>query len=266
MDSVRILGVRIDDASYEDLLDAVDRYVASGQPHQIVTVNTEMVVAAYQDGAFRQMLNTADLNVADSVGLMLAARLLGRPLRQRVTGSDGIWILAAHCARSGYRPFLLGAAPGVAETVSQRLRAANPGLSVAGTHAGSPRLEDQDRVVAAVRAASPDLLLVAYGVPAEEKWIARNRDCLGVPVMIGVGGAFDFAAGVTKRAPAWMRRTGLEWLYRLAREPWRWRRQLALPRFITLVISDRLDLTQKAVQTQPRPVNHDHPRSREDYQ
>jgi N-acetylglucosaminyldiphosphoundecaprenol N-acetyl-beta-D-mannosaminyltransferase len=240
MGSIRILGVRIDDATYDDLLTYVDHYVASGQPHQIVTVNTEMVVTAHDDPAFRQVLNAADLNVADSIGLSLAARWLGHPLRERVTGSDGIWILAAHCARQGYRPFLLGAAPGIAELVSKRLQAANPGLSVAGTYAGSPRLEDRDRVIAQVRAASPDLLLVAYGVPAEEKWIAHNRERLGVPVMIGVGGAFDFVAGVTKRAPDWMRRAGLEWLHRLLREPWRWRRQMALPRFAALVILDKL--------------------------
>jgi N-acetylglucosaminyldiphosphoundecaprenol N-acetyl-beta-D-mannosaminyltransferase len=124
----------------------------------------------------------------------------------------------------------------VAEVVAQRLAAADPGLEVAGTYAGSPRVEDEEEVIGRVRATAPDLLFVAYGVPTEEKWIARNRDRLGVPVMVGVGGAFDFVAGVTKRAPAWMRRLGLEWFHRLVREPWRWRRQLALPRFAVLVL------------------------------
>ncbi len=240
MDGVDILGVRVDDATYDDLLAAVDAYVAEGRPHQIVTINAEMLVAAYDDPAFRRVLNAADLNVADGAGVMLAARLLGRPLRQRVTGSDGIYHLAAHCARRGYRPFFLGAAPGVAETVARRLCALNPALEVAGTYAGSPRPEDEAEVIGRVRAAAPDLLFVAYGVPAEEKWIARHRERLGVPVMIGVGGTFDFVAGVTRRAPPWMRRVGLEWLYRLLREPWRWRRQLALPRFVGLVVAQRL--------------------------
>ena len=244
MDAVDILSVRVDDATYDDLLAAVDAYVASGQPHQIVTLNPEMLVAAHGDPAFRQMLNAADLNVADGVGLMWATRLLGRPLRERVTGSDGIYRLAAHCAQRGYRPFLLGAAPGVAEIVAERLAASNPGLEVAGTFAGSPRPEDWVDIIQQVRAAAPDLLLVAYGVPAEEKWIARNRERLGVPVQIGVGGAFDFVAGVTRRAPAWMRRVGLEWLHRLAREPWRWRRQLALPRFVGLVLGQRMKPTR----------------------
>lgn len=237
MDSLEILGVRVDCATYADLLGCVDAFVASGRPHQIVTLNPEMLVTAHDDPAFRQLLNACDLNVADGVGLVLAARWLGRSLPERVTGSDGIYRLAAHCAQQGHRPFFLGAASGVADAAAARLAAANPGLEVAGAHAGSPRPEDEDDIIHRVRTAAPDLLFVAYGVPAEEKWIARNRDRLGVPVMIGVGGAFDFVAGVARRAPIWMRRLGLEWLHRLVREPWRWRRQLALPRFVVAVLS-----------------------------
>ena len=240
MGSIEILGSRVDDATYADLIEHVDAFVESGEPHHIITVNVEMLVTAHDDPAFAAVLQGGALNVADSVGLMLAARLLRRPLRERVTGSDGIHRLAAHSARKGYRLYLLGAAPGVAELAAQNLRAANPGLEVAGTHAGSPSAAEEDDIIRRIRAAKPDLLLVAYGVPAEEKWIARNRLRLGVPVMMGVGGAFDFAAGVTKRAPGWMRRLGLEWLFRLISEPWRWRRQLALPRFVALVLRQAL--------------------------
>jgi N-acetylglucosaminyldiphosphoundecaprenol N-acetyl-beta-D-mannosaminyltransferase len=240
MQSVEILGVRVDDATYDDLIDLVDAFVASGRPHHIVTLNTEMVIAAHEEASFAEVLNSADLNVADGVGVMLAARLLGHPLRERVTGSDGIYRLAAHCARQGYRPFLLGAALGVAEVAAERLAASNPDLGVAGVFAGSPVPEEADDIIERVRAVEPDLLLVAYGVPAEEQWIARHRQRLGVPVMIGVGGTFDFVAGVTRRAPKWMRRWGLEWLYRLFREPWRWRRQLALPKFLVLVAKQKL--------------------------
>jgi len=240
MDSIDILGVRVDDAGYDELLSAVDTFVANDRPHHIVTLNPEMLVAAWNDPEFGEMLNAADLNVADGVGLMLAARLLGHPLRERVTGSDGIYRLAAHCAMRGYRLFLLGAAPGVAKAVAGKLQAGNPGLEVAGAYAGSPRPEDLDTIVELVRAAAPDMLFVAYGVPVEEIWIAQHRTRLGVPVMIGVGGAFDFVAGLSKRAPPWMRRLGMEWLYRLLREPWRWRRQLALPRFVAMVVGQRL--------------------------
>jgi N-acetylglucosaminyldiphosphoundecaprenol N-acetyl-beta-D-mannosaminyltransferase len=240
VDSLEILGVRVDRATYADLLGRVDVFVESRRPHQIVTLNPEMLVAAHEDPTFRQLLNACDLNVADGVGLLLAARCLGCPLAERVTGSDGIHRLAAHCAQRGYRPFFLGAAPGVAELAAARLAAANPGLEIAGAYAGSPRPEEEDDIIMRVRAAAPDLLFVAYGVPAEETWIARNRDRLGVPVMIGVGGAFDFVAGVARRAPVWMRHLGLEWLHRLVREPWRWRRQLALPRFVGLVLRQRI--------------------------
>jgi N-acetylglucosaminyldiphosphoundecaprenol N-acetyl-beta-D-mannosaminyltransferase len=240
MHSISILGVRVDDATYDLLLEQVDAFVASGVPHQVVTINPEMLVFAHDDLAFRQVLNGADLNVADGVGVMLAAQLLGCALRERVTGSDGIYRLAAHCAECGYRLYLLGGAPGVAETTAGRLLAAYPGLRVAGTYAGSPRAADEEDIVARIRDAAPDVLLVAYGVPVEEQWIARNRVQLAVPAMIGVGGTFDFVAGVTRRAPAWMRRLGLEWLHRLWREPWRWRRQLALLRFVALVLAQRL--------------------------
>lgn len=241
MESVEILGVRVDDATYADLLAKVDAFVSSGEPHHVITMNVEMLVAAHDDPAFAAVLRAGDLNVADSVGVMLAARLLGRPLQERVTGSDGIYRLAAHSARNNYRLYLLGAAPSVAELAAENLKAANPGLVLAGAYAGSPRISEEDDIIRRVRAANPDLLLVAYGVPAEEKWIARNRLRLGVPVMMGVGGALDFAAGVVRRAPGWMRQLGLEWLYRLAREPWRWRRQLALPRFSALVMKQKLE-------------------------
>ncbi|MGC9333246.1 MAG: WecB/TagA/CpsF family glycosyltransferase [Anaerolineae bacterium] len=240
MQSIKMLGVRVDDATYADLLARMRAFVESGQPHHIVTLNPEMLVLAARDPGFRRLLNAADLNVPDGIGLMLAARLLGHPLRERVTGSDGIYYLAAECARLGYRPFFLGGAPGVSETAARRLAAAYPGLDVAGTYAGSPCVEEEDDIVQYVRAAAPDLLFVAYGVPAEEEWIARNAQRLGVPVMIGVGGAFDFVAGVTRRAPVWMRRAGLEWFHRLVHQPWRWRRQLALPHFVILVLGQRL--------------------------
>jgi N-acetylglucosaminyldiphosphoundecaprenol N-acetyl-beta-D-mannosaminyltransferase len=240
VNSIDILGVRVDDATYGDLMGQVDAFVASGHPHHIVTLNAEMLVAAHDDPLLTETLNAAALNLADSIGITLAARLLGHSLQERVTGSDGIYRLAAHSAQHGYRLFFLGAAPGVAAVVAERLATAYPGLQVAGTYAGSPRPEDEEDIVERVRTAAPDLLLVAYGVPAEEKWIARNRLLLGVPVMVGVGGAFDFVAGVAKRAPRWMRRLGLEWLYRLIQEPWRWRRQLALPRFAVLVLKQKV--------------------------
>jgi N-acetylglucosaminyldiphosphoundecaprenol N-acetyl-beta-D-mannosaminyltransferase len=182
-------------------------------------------------------LNSAALSIPDGIGLILAGRLLGTPLRQQVTGTDLTYRLCGRAAREGWRVFLLGAAPGVAELAAQRLRALFPGLLVVGTHAGSPLESAEDVVRAHIRSAGPvDLLFVAYGAPAQERWIVRNQRILEIPVAIGIGGVLDFASGRVRRAPVWVRRVGLDWLFRLIRQPRRWRRQLALPRFAWAVL------------------------------
>jgi N-acetylglucosaminyldiphosphoundecaprenol N-acetyl-beta-D-mannosaminyltransferase len=153
---------------------------------------------------------------------------------------DTVVRVAALAAERGYRLYLLGAAPGVAEEAARRLVDAHPGLVIAGTYAGSPAPEEEDAIVARITAAAPDVLFVAYGAPKQDLWIARNLERLRVPVVMGVGGAFDFISGRARRAPAWMQRMGLEWLHRLIHQPWRWRRMLALPRFLFAVVADRL--------------------------
>ena len=235
-----VLGVRVDDVTYEEALSLIEGFIREGTPHQVVTVNPEFVVAARQDKEFRRILNAADLALPDGIGIVWASHLLGRPLRERVAGSDLMPKIAALAAERGYRLFLLGAAEGVAAEAARRLQERNPGLVVAGTYAGSPAVEEEDEIVALIRAARPHVLFVAYGAPAQDKWIARNLERLGVPVCMGVGGAFDFIAGVAKRAPRWVQRLGLEWLHRLLHQPWRWRRQLALVKFAGLVLRERL--------------------------
>jgi N-acetylglucosaminyldiphosphoundecaprenol N-acetyl-beta-D-mannosaminyltransferase len=194
---------------------------------------------AQQDKAFRRVINQADVCLPDGVGLLWAARRLGCPLRERVAGSTLTVQLAERAAQSGWRVYFLGAAPGVADKAAEILQSRFPGLIVAGTWAGSPSPDEQASIVERVRDAAPDILLVAYGAPAQDVWIARNQPLLRVPVAMGVGGSLDFIAGVAKRAPVWIQRIGLEWLYRLVREPWRWRRQLALPRFVWHVLCAR---------------------------
>jgi N-acetylglucosaminyldiphosphoundecaprenol N-acetyl-beta-D-mannosaminyltransferase len=242
--SVEILGVRIDDVTFADLIAAIPRFVKEGTPHQISTVNTEFLIAARRDKAFAHVLRQTSLNVPDSVGILWAAHWLGHPLRERVTGSDGIYRIAQLCARHGYRLFLLGAAPGIAERVGTALTADNPELTVCGTFAGSYQREHETAIVQRVREAQADILLVAYPTVPQEKWIARNLYKTGAAVGMGVGAAFDFCVGVQTRAPCWMQRLGLEWLYRLIREPSRWRRMLALPQAAWLVFWQRFGLVQ----------------------
>jgi N-acetylglucosaminyldiphosphoundecaprenol N-acetyl-beta-D-mannosaminyltransferase len=238
---VNILGIRIDDVTRDEALATIEAFIAEGQPHQVNTVNPEFVIIARRDSPFAQILNQSALNLPDGQGLIWAARVLGTPLRQRVTGVDTVVDLAALSAQKGYRLFFLGAAAGVAAAAGQRLQIRFPGLGIAGIHAGSPAPEEEEAIVAEIRRTSPDCLFVAYGAPRQEEWIARNLAHLGVPVAMGVGGAFDFISGRTKRAPRWMQTLGLEWLHRFLYQPWRWRRMLALPRFAILTLRQRLE-------------------------
>ncbi len=238
--SVRILGVRVDDVTTAETLALVDDCIAQGRPHQLVTVNPEFVIEAQHNPTFHVVLESAWLALPDGVGLLWAARWLGHPLRERVTGSDILPLLARKAAEQGYRIFLLGAAPGVADRAATVLQRENPGLQVVGAYAGSPDPAEEDDIVARVVATTPDMLFVAYGAPRQDLWIHRNLGRLHVPVCMGIGGSLDFIAGVAARAPLWMRRLGLEWLYRLIRQPWRWRRMLALPRFACAVLRQAL--------------------------
>jgi N-acetylglucosaminyldiphosphoundecaprenol N-acetyl-beta-D-mannosaminyltransferase len=237
--SVRILNVRVDALTYDDLLRQVGVFVAQRGPHQVATVNPEFVMEARRNARFRSVLENSDLCLADGVGLLWAARLQGTPLPERVTGSDGVPLIAERAALAGWRIYLLGAAPGVAERAGEVLAQRFPGLDVAGTLAGSPSDADAPGTIACIRQALPDILFVAYGAPAQDLWIANHGAELGVPVMMGVGGAFDHITGLRRRAPRWVQRLNLEWLYRLFTQPWRWRRQLALPRFAWAVLRER---------------------------
>ncbi|MGQ9466634.1 MAG: WecB/TagA/CpsF family glycosyltransferase [Anaerolineae bacterium] len=238
--ALRILGIPIHDVTLEEAVEQAAAWVKEGGAHQMATVNPEFVMAARRDRAFRAVLERVDLCLPDGVGITLAARYLGRPLRERVAGVDLVEALAARAARDGWRVFLLGAAPGVADRAASILASRYSGLTVAGTYAGSPRREEEDDIVRRVRAAQADILLVAYGAPAQDLWLARNLARTGAKVGVGVGGAFDYIAGVVPRAPRWMRRVGLEWLYRLIHQPWRWRRQRVLPLYVLLVLLSKV--------------------------
>jgi N-acetylglucosaminyldiphosphoundecaprenol N-acetyl-beta-D-mannosaminyltransferase len=246
---------------------------APGGLAQEVTVNPEFVMAAQSHAEFRAVLNGAALATADGVGIIWAARLLGRPIRERTTGVALVPRLADLAAREGYRLFLLGAGPGVAEAAGRVLVARYPGLQIAGTHAGSPaEAEAAGRVlvdrypglqIAGTHAGSPaeaeaaaiaaritasraDLLFVAFGAPAQDLWIARHAALLPtVRLAMGVGGVYDYLSGRVPLAPSLWRRLGLEWLYRLIHQPWRWRRMLALPRFVLAVAAQRFGGKQK---------------------
>lgn len=222
--AITLLGVRIDDVTMDETIAHIAGLIAAGETHQVVTVNPEFVMTAQQDAAFKAVLNEAALAVPDGVGLRLAARLTRQTLRGHVPGVELCERIAAGSARHGWRLYLLGAAPGVAEEAAAALGRRFAGVVIAGCFAGSPRPADEPEIRARLQAARPDVLLVAYGAPAQDLWIARNQPQLSIPVAIGVGGTFDYLSGRVPRAPRWLRRLGLEWLFRLIRQPWRWRR------------------------------------------
>lgn len=235
--SLSILGVRVDDVTFEETLALTAEAIDRRRTLLIATVNTEFVMAAQKDAEFRRVLDQSGLVIPDGIGQILAARLAGYRLREHVRGTDLVERLAERGAREGYRFFFLGGRGGVAKAAAAALAARHGGLRIAGCYEGQADASDDVNTLAAVRAAGPvDVLLVAYGAPKQEKWLQRNLAPLGVPVGIGVGGVFNFFAGRAPRAPVWMRRLELEWLHRLLAQPWRWRRQLALPRFGLLVL------------------------------
>lgn len=236
---VHILGIRVDNVNSDEALALLERFISDGRPHHVATVNPEFIAAAQKDPLFAEILDRTHLNLPDGQGLIWAARILGSPLKQRVTGVDTVLKLAELSAQKGYRLYLLGAAEGVAAAAAHKLQLRFPGLQIAGSQAGSPLPQEDHRLVNDIKRTHAQVLFVAYGAPQQEKWIARNLEHLGIPLAMGVGGAFDFVSGEAKRAPQRVRRMGLEWLHRLVCQPWRWRRMLALPRFVLLVLRQR---------------------------
>lgn len=240
--AIHILGVKVHAVTTAQTLALIETYIVGGQPHQLVTANPEFVVTAQEDESFRRIINRAALSLPDGIGLLKAARFLGLgPLPERVAGSDLVVRLAELSHRRGYRIYFLGAQEGVAAQAIARLREDYPGLQVAGYYAGSPALAENEAIVRRILPTRPDILLVAYGAPRQDKWIARNLDRLQIPVCMGVGGSFDFLAGTVSRAPLWMQRLDLEWLHRLIKQPWRWRRiWRAVPYFMWLILREKL--------------------------
>ncbi len=241
-ESVYILGVRVDRLSQQQALDSIEQVIARRHAsdnqapcQQIITVNPEFVMAAQHNSDFRIAINHAALVLPDGIGIVWAARFMRQAAPERITGTDTLPALAQRCAAAGYRLYLLGAAPGVAQAAGAHLQRLAPGVEIAGTYSGSPAPDEEDAIIERIRTARADVLCVAFGAPAQDLWIRRNLSRLPVAVAMGVGGAYDFLSGRQRRAPRIMQRLGLEWLYRLYREPWRWRRMLALPRFAVQV-------------------------------
>lgn len=226
-----LLGIKINTFNMEETVNQVARFIKAGHPHRVMTINPEFLYQAQFDDELLGLVKRADLVTPDGVGIVWACRLAGNPVPERVTGIDLMLRLVDRAAREKWRVFLLGAAPGVAGEAAARLSLQYPHLEIAGVHHGFFKADEEEAVNMIVRESRPDLLFVALGAPKQEWWMDRNLAQTGAAVAVGVGGSFDVVAGRVQRAPGWVCRLQLEWLFRLLKEPSRWRRQLVLPLF-----------------------------------
>jgi N-acetylglucosaminyldiphosphoundecaprenol N-acetyl-beta-D-mannosaminyltransferase len=238
---VNLLGVPVAAVTMDEALDILERFIPERRTHLVVTSDASALVRAQEDEEFRSIVQRADLVTPDGIGVVWSARLLGLPVYERVPGVELMAKLCERAAQKGWRVFLLGAKPGVAEMAARNLQARYPGLQIVGTHHGYFSPDEEPKVIAQIRAAQPDILFVAFGIPKQEKWIAKHADELQVPLCIGVGGSFDVHAGIVQRAPEWVQRLCLEWLYRTLKDPKRrLPRLLAIPKLLWLVAKTAL--------------------------
>lgn len=243
---VRLLDIEIDNVDKAEALQRIDGLVAARVPSLVVTPNVDVMMSLQQDAEYRRIYGEAALVLTDGVPLLWAARFLGTPIREKLSGSDVFHDVCALAAARGYRLFFMGGREGAAAEAARIMVARNPGLQVAGVLSPPFGFENDEREMAAVKKvlaeARPDILLLGLGSPKQEKWFDRYSRELGIPLTMGVGITFEYTAGMVPRAPRWMQAAGLEWSYRLWKEPRRlWRRYLVKdPGFFLLVLKARL--------------------------
>ena len=235
-----ILGCRLDAIDSDAATETILTFARERRGAQIVTLGTEMVVYAQRDPKYRDVVNASALSICDTIGLLAVARSRGADLHDRVTGVELVERLCARASKEGLSVFLFGGGPGVAETAAQILQQRHPGLQIAGTRNGFFAPDESPQIAEQIRQTGAQLLFAGLGFPKQEFWLHDYLAQTGCGAGIGVGGSFDVISGKVERAPERWRKIGLEWLYRLLKEPHRWRRQLALPQFVVLVAGERL--------------------------
>jgi len=261
---IKLFQVGINRVDNQKTIQRIEEFILSKEPHQIVTPDTLAVLRARKDPEYHAILKSADLVTPDGAGILWAATTLNYPLRERVTGIDIIHNICRLSAKKGHSLYLFGSYPGVAGEAALNLTKKYPGIRIAGTHHGyfscgdsqnyeddnngnNDRNKEEEEIVADIKENKPDILLVGMGVPKQEKWIKKNLDRLDVPVCMGVGGSFDVLSGRIPRAPLWMQRHGMEWIYRSIKQPSRAFRTLTLFYFIWLVILGKMICSLKEV-------------------
>lgn len=234
----KLLGVNYDNVTMAEALDIGSELLKTAEPDYVVTPNSEILYQAQTDDVLLCALNGASLILPDGIGVVKASRILKSPLKEKVAGIEFGEAMIEYCAQNGYSVFFLGSKPGIAEAAAARMEEKYPGLRIAGTHDGY--FSDNDEIVSLIKAAEPDMLFVCLGAPKQELWMHEYAAATGAKLVCGLGGSLDIFAGVSQRAPDIWIRLGLEWAYRLFKEPWRIKRQKNLPRFLVYVIKKRI--------------------------
>lgn len=234
--TIDILGIPVDSITMSEAVAKVGDFIEEGGLHMIFTPNAEIMMIAQKDAVLKNILINADMLTADGAGVVLASKILKRRVPEKVSGYDLVKEIFKAYAKSGVRCFLLGSKPGVAQTAADNISKDFPGVIITGFRDGYFTEEADEEIVNEINSSKADLLIVARGAPKQEKWIYKHREKLNVKVCMGVGGTIDVFAGTVELAPDFFRRNGLEWLYRLCKEPRRAIRMINLPRFMIRVL------------------------------
>lgn len=237
MEKVNILGVHVDMVTINEAADLIMKFMNEDRVHAVYTPNSEIIMQAYRNTDFADLLNRADLLTADGIGVVHASKILKKPIRERAAGYDIARKVLEKMNYSEHKLFLFGGKPGVAEEAAKNLKKDYPELNIAGMRNGYFKDEDEAEIVEQINSSGADMLFVCLGAPKQEQWIDRNRDKLNIRVAMGIGGSLDVFAGNVQRAPEIFCRTGMEWFYRLCKEPWRAKRMADLPKFAATVMT-----------------------------
>ncbi|MCT4542488.1 MAG: WecB/TagA/CpsF family glycosyltransferase [Vallitalea sp.] len=236
---VDILGVNVDNDDMNKAVNKVIEYMDSDGKYKIYTPNPEFVMMSIEDEEFKGILNKGDLVIPDGIGIVIASKILGKKIPERVAGYDLVQNVFKRIKKTNRTVYLLGASEGVAIKAADKMREIHKGLKIVGVHDGYFDENEEKNIMESINTLKPDLLLVGLGAPRQEKWIDNNIHKLNIKVAIGVGGSFDGMAGNVKRAPLIFQKLGLEWFYRLIKQPSRITRMIKLPVFLIKVIKER---------------------------
>lgn len=242
MKKTNILGIDISNITMDEALKILLSFLEKSTTHMIFTPNAEIMMQAQRDSNLKNILNSADMLIADGAGVVLASKILGKTLPEKVSGIDLVKNSFNLKTDKPVRYFFLGAKTGIAEKASSNILSLHPNIEIAGFHDGYFNNELENKIINNINSLNVDILLVALGAPRQEKWIFEHINNLNAKICIGVGGSFDIFSGNVKLAPAFFRNNGLEWLYRLCKEPYRFKRMLDLPRFMLLSLAVRLKI------------------------